>query len=234
MILDCGHPEDAGLPPPCSKRTGATRPSRLEFVLLDGRKVCHACADRRIPGLWAHRPARVLHDRVRTDAQGRRSAYECCAVADRKTMTRRGIARTCRSTSQRVLTNCSARSSSPCTTSTRHGHNWGGVRVDVWFNGPGRVRVARVSHRTEHNHRALPENARSASNAPPPERRAHGLGLRMEHPQGTDRAQHPRLGVRRRDAVLLPRPHLRGQRPVDGVGTPEERPSASKPGSAAP
>lgn len=83
-LLDCGHPPDAGHPATVDGKTV----QGWQFVLTDdGKKICHACADKIVLDC-GHTPS--PHEAFSTgygvDSKGKKSCYACCAEADKTRM----------------------------------------------------------------------------------------------------------------------------------------------------
>ena len=93
--LDCGHAPDVGAPAQVQNKAGKIETVQgWQFVLLeDGRKVCHACADKVILDC-GHTPSphALFTTGYGENAAGKKACYACCAAEDQKRMRETGRA----------------------------------------------------------------------------------------------------------------------------------------------
>ena len=93
--LDCGHSPDKGAPAQVMGNDGTVRTVQgWQWVLDDdGRKICHACADKRILDC-GHTPSphALFTTGYGTTEDGKRHCYDCCAASERARMVETGKA----------------------------------------------------------------------------------------------------------------------------------------------
>lgn len=78
-LLDCGHEYDPGMPVNVAGKTILG----YQFVLIGKRKVCHACADKRILDCGHHpSPHSLITTGYGTDVNGKKICWECCHKRD--------------------------------------------------------------------------------------------------------------------------------------------------------
>ena len=140
-ILDCGHAPDKGAPASVQGADGIVRTVQSwQFVLNDdGRKICHACADKRMLDC-GHTPS--PHSHISTGygqtADGKRHCYDCCAATERAAMVETGKA--CLYLVQRngrnVITDWPGKLEFKPWHVRKGRHNLAGSRYDAWFAGP--------------------------------------------------------------------------------------------------
>lgn len=88
--LDCGHEPGKGTPVTVNGKTVMG----WQFVLdFDGRKICHACADKRILDC-GHTPSPhgPMTTGYGTDSDGKRHCFACCSERERAQMVATGKA----------------------------------------------------------------------------------------------------------------------------------------------
>lgn len=131
-LLDCGHAPDKGSP---ANVAGKTIMGWRFVVDDDGRKICHACADRRVLDC-GHTPS--PHGNITTGygttRDGRRECYDCCAARERAAMIATGRA-TLYLTGDAV-TDWPGKLRFPVGHVRKGRHNMARVRYDFRFSGP--------------------------------------------------------------------------------------------------
>ncbi len=87
-ILDCGHTPDPGHPAQVMDKAGKVSTVQgWQFVIRDGRKICHACDSKRVLSC-GHHPSPHAHFTTGTahTSDGREICYSCADAETREEM----------------------------------------------------------------------------------------------------------------------------------------------------
>lgn len=136
-ILDCGHPEDEGRP---ANVNGKIVQGWRSVLTDDGKRICHACADKRILDC-GHNPSPHFEFTTGygTTGDGKRLCYDCIGKLDRQAMIDDGKATlylTEEGPHRLAVGNWPGSFRIPVNYYQTSVNNWGAKRTDVWFNGP--------------------------------------------------------------------------------------------------